>query len=165
MIPKARKSRSEILEIERQKREFISPLTRIYIKRRNLKHKRRLLELHLASWIMPIPFIFGGLLVIFIELRGLNLCKQAESWVEAEAVFSNTYKKGDTKRRLSYLYEVNGVEISGVRTNFSPYTRGNELYFKVRGIKDHSTLTVYYNPEDPTQSTLFRAPVQIMSLL
>ena len=110
-----------------------------------------------------------GLLFAYFALRNLfeqvqvwRLARLSRDWVSTPGVIQTSeiifegVRSPRSQPHITYTYQVNGIQYEGSRINFS-FAR---VFFRKEAADVlapyslHTPVTVYYNPAQPTQSTL-----------
>ncbi len=112
---------------------------------------KRFLFIRLA---LITSILFGAFLVCF-QTTEFFKANQSKSWTKTTGVLSVAIDKH--RKTLTYQYSVDGVTYNSDRVIFGEI--GNRVRSKewmaVSEAPNGSELTVYYNPDNPKQSSLF----------
>jgi len=122
----------------------------------------------LCMGIFILVFLGGGIYLIYRSVKDKQKAKLSLSWpstvgkvIESRVVESHSTSDGDTtttyKPYVKYEYQVVGETFTSDKLSIGPavstsnYRKSQE---KVNRMPVGSTLTVFYNPDDPTDAVL-----------
>lgn len=119
----------------------------------------------LIKLFVSIVFFAGGLTAyLYITKPMADEARASETWlsVEGEVIRSeiNSYRNSEGKEMYSpdvaYIYQLNGKDYSGSKISDLSYSTSSEgeVRKKLAKYAKGSTVAVYYDPEDPYNSTL-----------
>ena len=119
--------------------------------------------------------VVAGLAMIGYSFYQRNRLRASESWVaipatiaKAEVLTSATTDSTDYRLRVVYEYVANGVPYTGKRIGFGPrtYVRKKRAQAELERYPVSSTVTAYFNPENPGEAVLVReAPSKALYLV
>lgn len=112
---------------------------------------------HLVMFILML-MLWTGVAGYFLAHEQRELQRQRATanweptWGTLIAKEVGTDAEGWVEVALRYSYRVNGQEFEGDRVAF--HALASEKQAAVRGVEEGSALTIYYDPADPSQSSL-----------
>jgi hypothetical protein len=120
--------------------------------------------------LLLLFFVGVGLILIYTYFRNLARVREAEGWPISQGMILESRVKEDSSidsdgftsshyyPEVRYLYRVLGSEYEGTKITFGP-TSGNTQSRAMQAISKYpkgSTVTVYYDPEQPSKAVLER---------
>lgn len=123
--------------------------------KRMSKNRRSYFDRFLLVRIALIALMVFGAFLVYFQTTALIRARQSGSWPRTTGVLS--VEVGQYRKTLSYQYSVDGVTYTADRVIFGEL--GNRVRSKewtaVSDSPNGNELAVYYNPDNPEESTLF----------
>jgi hypothetical protein len=115
------------------------------------------------TWLFPLPFLTVGALLLFFGVRSYQSAQESSGWPTSPGVVLSSsvdsHRSDDSttyQAEVLYEYEVSGEKYSSNRIGYGDISTGSPAPAQdlVNQYPSGESVTVYVDPEDPSQSVL-----------